>query len=296
MKKNVKNIFDTPWTFQHNDTEDGGHNTSEAKQKLENILQDEPPYKPIPITLEDQLGFATLNEIAIRLHCRLCNMESVFNGRIYDNFLSLRDLLLKEMPYPMDQQHNENKATNVLDKNPFLTVFTLKCAKCGESAYFPILVFGTKIYKIGQFPSFATTQVNVVAKYKNIISEKYPELTKSISAYSQSMGIAAFVYLRRIYESLVESRYKGPVHEKFTDKLHEVEKTEQIVPDELEKIKKDLYSVLSKGVHEYSEDECMKLYPALLFCTETILDNELAKKDRQKKAKNAIQAIQAKLQ
>lgn len=54
--------------------------------------------------------------------------------------------------------------------------------------------------------------------------------------------------------------------------------------------------MLSKGIHEYEEDECMQLYLSVKFIIERMLDLELEKKQNSVKAKAAIRAIKGKLQ
>ncbi len=176
------------------------------------------------------------------------------------------------------------------DKEYFVNI-TLRCAKCGEAHYYSLLFKGNTVTKIGQYPSFSKSEVQSLRKYKNLISKYYPELTRSVNAYSQGMGVAAFVYLRRILEYLVESKYNGDTSWKFIEKLKEVEKTEEIMPEELSAVKEEIYSVLSKGIHEYEEDECMELYLAVKYVIERILDIELERKSRLLKANEAMKAI-----
>ncbi|MDE7439742.1 MAG: hypothetical protein K2N23_04470, partial [Clostridia bacterium] len=75
----------------------------------------------------------------------------------------------------------------------------------------------------------------------------------------------------------------------------EVEKYEKIIPNEFDEIKNQLYTVLSKGVHEYEEEECIEMFPAVKFIIESILDAELIKKEHEQKAKAAKAIIQKKL-
>ena len=112
------------------------------------------------------------------------------------------------------------------------------------------------------------------------------------------MSVAGFVYLRRILEHLVDNKYSDYGNSegvKFVDKLHEVEKHEKIIPDELDEIKSQIYTVLSKGVHEYLEEECAQLFPAVQFVIESILDEQLAAYERKKKASEAKKIIADKL-
>jgi hypothetical protein len=195
------------------------------------------------------------------------------------------------MPSPFSE--NIYTIPEELDSYPDFTPFTLSCAKCASVVYFSLLVTGSGIMKIGQYPSFASEEAAKVKKYKNIIPKYYEELTRSLNSYSQGMNIGAFVYLRRIYEHLIESRYSGNDNTKFIDKLKAVEAEEKIIPEDLTEVKNQLYEVLSKGVHEYTENDCGRMYPFLRFCIEAILDEELAKKERKEKANNAKKAISA---
>ena len=170
---------------------------------------------------------------------------------------------------------------------------------CSERHYCILHLKNLTIEKIGQYPSFTKESISEkLRKYKNLIPKYYPELTKAVSAYSQNMSVAGFVYLRRILEHLVDKKYStyGELAGiKFIDKLNEVEKYEKIIPDELKELKAQIYSVLSKGVHEYSEEECSQLFPAVQFVIESILDEQLAADERKRKAAEAKKIIADKL-
>ena len=52
-----------------------------------------------------------------------------------------------------------------------------------------------------------------------------------------------------------------------------------------------MYSILSKGIHELSEEECLKHFSTLRICIELTLDNKLEKKNREMKIKEARKAL-----
>lgn len=56
-----------------------------------------------------------------------------------------------------------------------------------------------------------------------------------------------------------------------------------IIPDLLKDIKSKIYSVLSKGVHESTDDECMELFPYMQFVIEQILDERIRRKELDQK-------------
>src|SRR5699024_675010 len=64
------------------------------------------------------------------------------------------------------------------------------------------------IYKIGQFPSIADLHISQVKKYDKVLSkEKIKEFTRAIGLAANSVGIGSFVYLRRIFEYLIEEAH-----------------------------------------------------------------------------------------
>ena len=263
---------------------------------IENILQNEPPYKKFEFDIAWYSKLINISEISISAFCDNCDEERIFTTNIYDDMRNTigKDVIRLQGGTPMLTTKKQSLSDRLQGKS-YLLGIEMRCAKCGELHYFSLVLMENTVIKIGQYPSYASSEVKDVKKYKNLISKYYPELTRSISAYSQGMGVAAFVYLRRILEHLVEKKFTGEKTLKFTEKLYEVEKKEQIIPDELEPIKNQIYSILSKGVHQYEENECLELYLAVKFVIERMLDIELEKKANHNKANLAISAIKSKL-
>ena len=59
-----------------------------------------------------------------------------------------------------------------------------------------------------------------------------------------------------------------------------------------------IYSILSKGVHELSEDECLTFFDTVKLGIELILDEKVEKEIKRKKiaaSKDALEKIHAKL-
>jgi len=157
--------------------------------------------------------------------------------------------------------------------------------------------------KVGQYPSLADMQNFELRKYQKVLKENYQELTKAVGLFASGIGIGAFVYLRRVYERLCEnihitcSAVKGWDEAKY-QKLHFNEKLDYlgefgnpVLPDELAQIKTKLYGVLSKGVHEYTDEECQELFPYLQIAIELLLDKQLEKIEREKKLSEATMKI-----
>lgn len=65
------------------------------------------------------------------------------------------------------------------------------------------------ISKIGQTPSIAYLHISRVKDYHNVLDKaKIKEFTKAIGLAANGVGIGSFVYLRRIFENLIENAHE----------------------------------------------------------------------------------------
>lgn len=265
------------------------------KKFIENIVENEPPYKGFEVAVWDLEKIVKQKSFSITQYCNTCGKICTFKcddkpfRKIEEEYneLNFGDPFAPSFVYYLESVDDS-------------VLLTFHCQHdCSEKHYCALHLKNLTIEKIGQYPSFTKEAISEkLIKYKNLIPKYYPELTKAVSAYSQSMSVAGFVYLRRILEHLVDKKYcaYGELEGiKFIDKLNEVEKHEKIIPDELKELKAQIYSVLSKGVHEYSEEECSQLFPVVQFVIESILDEQLAAKERMGKAAEAKKLIADKL-
>ena len=120
-------------------------------------------------------------------------------------------------------------------------------------------------------------------------------LFKAIGLASHGIGIGAFVYLRRIVERLIEDAHKKSKENDNwdEDKYQRAKVTEKIkllnvahLPSFLID-NSHLYGILSKGIHELTEDECQKMFDTIMDCIEAILDEKIFEKEREKKFSQA---------
>jgi hypothetical protein len=165
--------------------------------------------------------------------------------------------------------------------------------------YFFVLTEDRNLIKVGQFPSFADSDLPQASKYQNILGkEYYKELKRAIGLYSHGVGIGSFVYLRRIIEKLIndafiEAEYSGVL----TKKQFEFKGGGKYRNSTEEKIKllkgylpnlitgnSKIYGVVSKGIHELSEEECLKFFPIIKDGIALILDEIVAEKEKAKAA------------
>lgn len=175
----------------------------------------------------------------------------------------------------------------------------IKCTRFGHQIDFQYRLDAGVIQKIGQWPSFADIALDESKQYTRLLTtEDSAEFHKAIGLAAHGVGIGSFVYLRRIFERLIQKRYlefkdrEGWRDEDFKD-LKMAEKVTFLkghLPAFLVKNSK-IYSILSLGLHELSEEECLAFFSVLRQSTVVILEEDKKKReelDRQKELEKAI--------
>lgn len=185
-----------------------------------------------------------------------------------------------------------------------LQEFGWHCAHNNDHHYrsYYFTVKGSNVFqKVGQFPSVADFQIPQAGKYRKILGEdQYKEFTRGIGVAAHGVGIGSFVYLRRVFENLIEE-----AHTKATAENKEFLNDEYLKARMDDKIKivkdylpaflvenRNLYVILSKGIHDLSEDECLKYFESVKIGIEQILDEKIIQKEKAEKAQKAREAIQ----
>jgi len=164
-----------------------------------------------------------------------------------------------------------------------------------------------KIIKVGQMPSIADLQFSdIERKYENVLEKQYlNEFKKSIVSASHGYGVAAFIYLRRIFENLIFQTFQHNIAEfdiletdfipkRMEDKIDILKKC---LPSQLVTMK-SIYGILSLGIHQLDEDECLSYFHPLKLSVELILDQKIredAEEKRDEDVKKQVQQITQKL-
>lgn len=156
------------------------------------------------------------------------------------------------------------------------------------------------ISKVGQYPSVADFHIGQVHKYDKVLpKDKMREFTKAIGLAANGVGIGSFVYLRRIFEHLVFEALEVALSkdEQFdrdtftTAKMNEkIKMLSGYLPDFLVE-NHTIYGILSKGIHELSEEVCNEHFSILRESIEMILDEKLDAHQKEQKKKSIRQAL-----
>lgn len=158
------------------------------------------------------------------------------------------------------------------------------------------------IMKVGQFPSIYDMNEEINnKKFLKVLGDEYCNYYKNAcSLYSYNTCIGAMVYLRRIFEKVILETFEN--HEKELD-ITLLEYKKLRMDEKLEKIKKylpnilfeqgfnSIYSKVSDGVHNLSEDECQSMFPILKSAIEEILIDKLELQDKEKRRKEISNKI-----
>lgn len=160
------------------------------------------------------------------------------------------------------------------------------------------------LIKVGQFPSVADIHIGQVKQYDKVLEKPIlREFTKAIGLAANGVGIGSFVYLRRIFENLINE-----VLEEAKDLIDiEAFKTQRM-DEKIETLKnylppfivenKQIYGILSKGIHELEKEECLAYFDCMRNSIELILNERLVqieKKKKEEQVKKSIQEIASKI-
>lgn len=155
------------------------------------------------------------------------------------------------------------------------------------------------LQKVGQYPSRADLELPDLQKYRKVLgAERYREFSCGVGLAAHGVGIGAFVYLRRIFESLIdEAKTRLSKKENWEEGAYQKARMEEkikLLAEELPEFlvnNHPLYSILSIGVHSLDENTCLSNFPLVKTSIELILDEELSRRTREEKVKAATNGI-----
>ena len=289
-----------------------------------NFLQTAGLYKSMKID-EDNIEDLILlldGKVRISMYCKECKEERVFtmkpyiyfhdkDNKCYSKKLSeevwriQKSYILKNTP--MVGGHVEEQNTvwkwkeSQIEEVSRILVFQFVCSMNEEHHIdYVVLTTDNSMMKIGQYPSIADMTFPELDAYKHVISkEDRKELGTAIGLFANGVGAGSYVYLRRILERLIDQA-KARAGDKVSDEEFEqarvaerIKMLQGYLPEIFIK-NKTIYGILSKGIHELSEEECREYFPVVKECIYQILgmwESERRKKADEDALNKALSAI-----
>ncbi|NOR26437.1 MAG: hypothetical protein GQ542_19025 [Desulforhopalus sp.] len=159
--------------------------------------------------------------------------------------------------------------------------------ECENNFYAIFRREGDVLLKIGQHPSKADLDFGVLDEsFKELPKQYRKEFGSAIGLFAHGVGIGSFVYLRRIFDKLVNEAKEAASgqpdwNEEVYNKLRMNEKIRMLdvlLPQRLVQ-SAHLYGFLSKGIHELDEKECKEKFPLVKQAIQLILKERHANKE-----------------
>ena len=157
-----------------------------------------------------------------------------------------------------------------------------------------------RFQKIGQYPTIADLEIGRYKKFSKLLSKEYlRELNKAIGLSANGVGIGSFVYLRRIFEKLIENYHIEAIktnnwnEEKYSNSRisEKIELLKNHLPEAVVKYQK-VYSIISKGIHELEEQECLMYFPIVKDAIIAILEQDYLIQENANKQKELEKNIE----
>ena len=255
-----------------------------------NFLVEKGLYDEIEITSENIYELADLigGHVKINVYCPKCEETRVFSSEaikmyrdegdimefsLEEQVVSYQSEIKKPIPHFADapetpwQWNNANIANDVR-----VMVFRFMCAMDESHRIdFIVLTEGNRMIKIGQYPSVADLSFPELKNYQKVMSkDDVIELRRAIGLYADGIGVGSYVYLRRIFERILDKTSKKAIEDGKIDaekyKLAHMDEKTKMLSDYLPESMKDnmvFYKIVSKGIHALREEECIEYFPIL---------------------------------
>lgn len=180
-----------------------------------------------------------------------------------------------------------------------LYIFYYLCPTCTAAVRYVMYKGENELVKIGQYPSVYDIDRDELKQYQNnslVDKSDFEQIYKAEICASAGYFVAAYTYMRRIYEALLLSVFeKNKTSIGISDiefrKLRSDEKIAHIKPYLAlgEDVYKPLYAILSAGIHSLTEEECGEDYNLLKIILLDILAAQKAQREKEENHKKVLE-------
>ncbi len=244
-------------------------------ESLEQFLFELPLYAMYHLGSDDQGLVAELysqGKTTVDGHCVQCGREATFD--VYGQHLSLESLHKLKSRFALD-------------------MMSISCTRVeNHKVHYWFLIRNMVVQKIGQFPSLADIANDEVRVYRKLMpADMASEFHKAVGLAAHGVGVGSFVYLRRIFERLIQRRFD---EFKVTEGWDATNFRQARMEDKIATLKghlpeflvtnRKIYSILSIGIHELSEQDCLGFFDVMRRSIIMILeDDRKAREEREQR-------------
>ena len=159
--------------------------------------------------------------------------------------------------------------------------------------------------KIGQFPSIASLTFPGLKQYDKVIDKQSrKELGTALGLHANGVGVGSYVYLRRIFERILDKARQQAMEDGFNTNGYDsmrVSDRIKLLKDYLPEMLNSnsvIYGILSKGIHELSEEDCIQYFPIMCESIYAILrqwEEKRQEQEAKKRLEKSLSAIASKV-
>ncbi|HEC38108.1 MAG TPA: hypothetical protein ENI29_07720 [bacterium] len=256
--------------------------------------------------------FHEIKDVNINMHCPDCKKTRTF--RFLHKYQHEKKLIHRTGSLPMNRPIVPISQPRPDVKENSIIQLTYICASCEKfNRIFSLRVGKNRqsIEKVGQYPPW---DINIKKNLIKLLGEYSENYKKGKTCESQSYGIGAFAYYRRIVEDIIGELLEiiqdlmiGEELEKYQEVLEKVRNTKNstkkiaLVKDLLPPILKTeqfnplktIHDALSKGLHGRTDEECLEdadsIRTSLVFLVDAILSRRKGQQEYTKNMKKIIE-------
>lgn len=240
--------------------------------------------------------FFPCSDVRVECYCKECNSRRIFSFN--NSRIAMNSLLSESTPGSLTTGSTSIPHDSLESVLPTIDFFSFHAmADCQHKMIIHFMKIDNEtIMKIGQYPSIYDMNEEINNKhFLKFLGKEYADYYKTAcSLYSFNSCIGALIYLRRIFEKLLIDVFNDNKDE-ISIEFDEYKKLR--IEDKIKKIKKFLpdimqeqgfntiYTKISDGIHNLTEEECSSIFPILKQGIEEILIERLEKMEKEKRKK-----------
>ena len=244
------------------------------------LLVEEVLYNPLELTAadEDTVNRLITSHMRFDCYCPPCKKERTFatltasatkpGFGTSQTFITKSDIRPEGQEYDLVRPLVGGSEGWLANRHFSFTAYCTRHDSHVMKVYFAIQ--NKKLLKVGQYPSLADIATGELRRFQKVLGhERAAELQRAVGLAAHGVGVGSFVYLRRVFESLLLDHKNAAATRgqdiSGYDKMHVNERVEALkatLPPFLVG-NQVIYKILSLGVHTASEEKCLDAFSVL---------------------------------